>query len=478
MLPQKNIVQNTAFLTAALILQKVIAYIFFLALARLLGASGTGEYVAAFSLTGLFSVFVDLGLSNVLVREIARAPHEAHRYFRNVLGLKLVLGCATFVGLMLIVFLLDFFNASHPSFELIAIAGVVMLVDSLVLSATSVFRGWHNLAYESWAVVVQKVGVLVVGLLVLFAMPSPVNVAMGVLLGGIGGYWLVVTYLKQGFSAPLLPEFDWEVQRSLLLMAWPFAIAGFFAMGYSYFDSIILSVVKGSESVGLYSVASKTMNAFVFIPAAFVAGLYPAMSAAQHDAPRVKELLQIGLRYLLLIGVPMSAGLYVLADQFVSMLGPGYSDAVVAVRILLPSLPLMFLTYPIGSLLNATGRQSTQTAILGFGLLVNISLNVWLIPQYSYVGASVAWSVANVVMLAVGCAVVWRLINVLPLLLTVVRVMLSVIVMVVGLEWLAEALLPVQILFGGVLYISVLFITKEIIRSDISRMLKLVRYGQ
>ena len=87
MLPQKNIVQNTAFLTAALILQKVIAYIFFLALARLLGASGTGEYVAAFSLTGLFSVFVDLGLSNVLVREIARAPHEAHRYFRNVLGL-------------------------------------------------------------------------------------------------------------------------------------------------------------------------------------------------------------------------------------------------------------------------------------------------------------------------------------------------------------------------------------------------------
>lgn len=478
MLPQKNIVQNTAFLTSALVLQKIIAYIFFLSLARLLGASGTGEYVAAFSLTGLFSVFVDLGLSNVLVREIARAPHEANRLFRNVLGLKLLLGFGTFILLLLTVYILNFFGATHPSFELVIVAGVVMLLDSLILSATSVFRGWHNLAYESVAVVVQKIGVLMVGLSVLIWAPSPVNVAFGVLVGGVGGYWLVIKYLRRGFNAPLIPQFDLSVQRSLIVMAWPFAIAGFFAMGYSYFDSIILSVIQGSEAVGLYSVASKTMNAFVFIPAAFVAGLYPAMSAAEGNEARIRELLQIGLRYLLLIGAPMAAGLYVLADQFVSMLGSDYSEAVLAVKILLPSLPLMFMTYPIGSLLNATGRQSKQTAILGFGLLVNLLLNVWLIPQISFIGASVAWSVANVAMFIVGCIVVWSAVSIIPLAITFLRVLMSIGIMIMVLLSLVNMWLPMQIVFGGLAYCLVLLITREVLKSDVVRMIKLFRYGQ
>lgn len=476
----KSIAQNTIYLTSALIVQKIIAYVFFLFIASRLGASGTGAYVAAFSFTGLFSVLVDLGLSNVLVREIARFPNRAEEYLRNAVGLKIVLGIFTFGFLLLTIALLDYFGAEHPPISLVAVAGVVMLLDSMVLTGNSVFRGWQNLKLESIIVVVQKTGVLITGLVVLWWFATAFSLTVAILIGGLAAYVSITRFLATSIPKPWLPKFDWVMQKKLLIMAWPFALAAFFAMGYSHIDSILLSVLKGSESVGLYSVASKTMNAFVFIPSAFIAAIYPAMSEAYAlNRNRLTELTHVSLRFLFMIGAPVAMGLFLLAEPFVGLIGEEYINSVLAVQILLPSLVFMFLTYPIGALLNATDRQVWQTTILGIGLVGNVALNIYLIPQYGFIGASVAWSLTNILMFSVGLIMVGRVVKIFTsrLFISMVKILLAVLVMAVIVSLTSEMFVLLPIILGALVYGFVLFTLRELTYAEIISLVKLVKHG-
>lgn len=476
----KSIAQNTIYLTSALVVQKIIAYVFFLFIASRLGANGTGAYVAAFSFTGLFSVLVDLGLSNVLVREIARFPNKTEEYLRNAVGLKIILGIITLGLLIFTIALLDYFGAEHPPISLVAVAGVVMLLDSMVLTGNSVFRGWQNLKLESIIVVVQKTGVLIAGLVALWWFATAFSLTVAILIGGVVAYFLITRFLATSIPKPWLPKFDWIIQKKLLILAWPFALAAFFAMGYSHIDSILLSVFKGSESVGLYSVASKTMNAFVFIPSAFIAAIYPAMSEAHAlNRDRLTELTHVSLRFLFMIGAPVAVGLFLLAKPFVGLVGEEYANSVLAVQILLPSLVFMFLTYPIGALLNATDRQIWQTGILGVGLVGNVALNIYLIPQYGYIGSSVAWSLTNILMFSVGLIMVGRVVKIFTnrLFISLVKILLAVLAMALIVISTSEMFVLLPIILGAVTYGLLLFVMRELTYAEVTGLFRLVKYG-
>lgn len=467
----QTIAKNTLYLTMALVAQKIISYLFFIIIARTLGKTGIGEYVAAFAYASLCGVIIDAGLSNVLVRELARDQSASERLFRNVVGLKIVFGLLSLAVLTLIVWTLPLFGLNPPDIQLVMIALFAVWLDSVMTSAYSVFRGWQNLTYEAIATIVQKVGILIVGLLVLSVWPSPFNLVVATILGAIFAYGLVFKYLHLKISHPLWPLFDWGTQKYLLQLTRPFALAAFFAVAYSYFDSILLNTLAGSEAVGLYSVASKTMNAFIFIPSAFMAAVYPAMSVSYlEDKTRLSDLLYTSWRYLLIIGAPIATGLYLVADQFVNLVGADYQSSALAIKLLMPSLVMMFLTYPLGSLLNGTNHQRWQTFILGVGLTVNIVLNLWAIPRFGFIGASITWSVTNLLMLCLGVTLVSQIIK-FPykkIAGSLLRILLSIIVMSLTVHLLHNYSLLIIIPLAGLIYFISIVLLKELRASDIS----------
>ena len=76
-----SITRNTAFMTMASVGQKIISLVYFTLIARHIGAEDTGKYFFALAFTTVFVVFVDLGLTNVLVREAAKAREKIQAYF-------------------------------------------------------------------------------------------------------------------------------------------------------------------------------------------------------------------------------------------------------------------------------------------------------------------------------------------------------------------------------------------------------------
>jgi O-antigen/teichoic acid export membrane protein len=392
-----RVVKNTAYLVAAFVGQKVLSFVYFTIVARIVGVEGAGKYFLAVSLTTMFSIFVDLGLANVLVREVAKFPEKAKSLLGNVLGLKVVLALLTVAAVNVTAHLLDY----NPDTTLmISIASAVMVLDSVHLVLYAAMRGFQNLRYEAIGVVSGQLIIITSGT-IFMVLGLPIYYLVIALL--CGSTWNVVWgvfALRRNFGIWPALQFDRTVIRFFWAVTIPFALAGIFSRVYSYIDSVMLSKMISESAVGIYGVAYKIAFAFQFMPMAFAAAVYPAMS--EHyikDRSKLGHLLTVSMVYLLLVVMPLTVGVAALAEPFILLLyGEDFRGSVVPLQLLMGSLIFAFLYWPAGSLLNACDRQAKNTLAMGITMVVNIILNALLIPSLGPVGAAVAALVGNFVL--------------------------------------------------------------------------------
>ena len=389
-----KVAKNTMYLLSGSVGQKILAFVYFAIVARRLGVVGTGQYFTALSFTIIFSIFVDLGLANVLIREVARFPEKAEKLLATVLGIKVVLAVLTVIAVLIAAMILR-----YPSLilTLIAMASVVMVLDATHLVFYATMRGFQNLRYEAIGVLSGQIITIVAGtFFLLLRMPVPYLV-VALLCGSV---WNVVwsgTMLYRAFGVRPRFSYDSALVRFFIRVTIPFALAGIFSRIYSYIDTVMLSKMVGDAAVGIYSAAYKITFAFQFLPMAFAAAMYPAMSDyAAHQSTKLAELYATVQKYLLLIVLPLTTGIFLLAGQIiVLMYGTSYRSAIPALQVIIFSLIFAFLYWPSGSLLNASDRQKQNTVVMGVTMCANIIANIVLIPRFGPVGAAISALIGN-----------------------------------------------------------------------------------
>ncbi len=404
------LVRNTSYFTLALVAQKVISFLYFTFLARLLGPESIGRYVFALSLTTLFSVLLDLGLSNVLTRQVAREPSQASRYVRLVIGFKLTAMIAV-VGLAVVFVWL----AGYPILtrQLVYIASVIMVLDSFTLTAYSTIRGLHNLSWESIGTVLMQVVLAGVGVTVSFFTFDLrwFMAALGV--AALVNCFYSLWQLRWRYNINLKPLWDKVDYKFIAKLTWPFALAAILTRIYGYLDTIILSLLQGDRAVGIYSVAYKITFALQFIPAAFSASLFPGFSFYyQVSNEKLSQTFMRGLVYLTGISVPISLGIIAIAPEMIAVVYPAFKDSILPLQILIFSLIWLFMTYPLGALLPACDRQLRQTGNLALAAGSNLIFNLFLIPLFGPVGAATASLLSTVILLIAGWLVAKNLVTI------------------------------------------------------------------
>lgn len=396
--------QSTVYMTAASIGQKIISFVYFAIIARSLGAEDTGKYFFALSFTTIFVVFVDLGLTNVMVREGAKIKEKISDFVSSVLFIKFFLGIFAY---SIMVFVLILLHYEMDTRTLVFISGITMLSDSLQLTLYGTLRALGNIKYEALGIVSGQFITLVLGTLFLyFKLPAyflMVAFLVPSLLNTLFAY-IITTHV---YHVELRPRYSREILFYIIPIAIPFALATVFGRIFSYSDSIILSKIAGDIAVGWYSVPYKIAYAFQFIPFALIAGLYPRMSEYfVHDHKRLAEVFSQGLRYLLVISLPMSVGIIILAkDIITTFFGVQYAPSVLPLQILMCGVIASYLNTLLGALLNATGKQKIQTTFIGVVMVVNILLNLAFIPRIGVVGAALSGTLGNLLLLIISWAV-------------------------------------------------------------------------
>jgi len=463
-----QVAKNTLLLTIASIGQKIIAFVYFLFLARIMMPDATGQYYLALSVTTIFSVVADFGLTPVVIREIAKDHTRAKSILAHAMGLKVPFMGLAACGAILAGKMLGY---SISVQWLIAFATVVLMLDALHLLFYGVLRGYQNLRIESIGVFTGMMTTAIVGAFVLWFHPTLTFLVFALFCGSsmnviIAG-WKVV---RQIGWAGLMPAYS-TTTLWLLKTAIPFALAAVFIKVYSYVDTIFISKYLDTIAVGLYAVAYKFTYAFQFLPLAFTAALYPGMSAlAQKDTVMLEKVLHKSLWYMAIISAPIVFGLYAVAPEAVALAGDSYGDAARVLKVLVFVLIPIFLDFPVGSLLNASGYQSVKTTIMGVTMIINVALNALLIPLLGILGAAYAAIVSFTFLFGAGLFVLPRIIpslsyvsilkKLLPIYLSAAIMLMMVLVLKPLIGWV------LVIPLGGIVYLAGLVISGSIKRND------------
>lgn len=408
-----SIARNTTYLTAALIGQKVLSALYVPILARLVGISVTGDYLGALSFTTLFAVFLDIGLTPAFIRSTARDQTEGRRRFQEIITFKLLAACVVLAALFGSVWWLSAVGRSHPDIRFLQWAAFAMVLDSLTSTSYAFFRGMQRLEFESFGTILHRLIVMIVGITGLVLGAPPLVAIIAVVSGSIANFLYATFHLwRQGIQWHF--HLPWARLKFLLREAWPFGLAAILAAIYSSSDNILLSIFTGRHDVGLYGTAAKIVVAFQVIPAALVAAIFPAMSAAFiSDRDRLQRIFTSSMQYLMIVVIPVAVVIPLLAHDII-LLGwkKVWLEAVWPLQVLTLGLPFLFLNFPVGYLLNASNKQTRNTINIAITVIINISSNLLFINAYGYKAVTINAVVSSALLFFLGLLQVRKIIDV------------------------------------------------------------------
>lgn len=465
--------KNTSYLTVAFLIQKLLTFFYFIYIARTLDDSALiGKYNYALSFASIFSIIIDFGLGPVLTREIAKNPHNEQDFLKKVLGLKIPLLVVALVAMWAttaIIHLRKPFDVLD--FQLLAVASVIIVLDSFTFTLFSVFRGRQILKYEAAGITIYQLIIVAAGSLFLFFRLPLYTLLLAITLGSLFHFFYSLLLVVFSANLRVRPVLDKAFILPTLKIAWPFAIAGIFFKLSGQVDTVMLKVLAGDQYTGWYTIALKLTTALTVLPGALATSYFPAVSHYfEHDPKRVPYLFERAMLYLMIISLPISFGVYVIADEFVKLYGTAYGASADALKIFMVSLVFVFLNYPVGNLLNAANRQLLNTMNMGIALFINVGLNIFLIPRYTFMGASVAAAISSIVLLLLGLPHVYRKIHfrIGTLVKCLSQTILASLLMALAVAQLQYTLpLPILILSGAILYFFILMALGTIKTADL-----------
>lgn len=389
-----TVTQNTSFLTAASILQKVISFVYFTIIARVVGVENTGVYFFAITFTTIFTVVADFGMGPVLTREVARYPDRTEQYLQTAFWSKVIFGILSYG---LVVFFVNVLDYPFLTKLLVSVSGITMFFDNLHAAFYSVFRARKNLIYESIGIVVSQAITLIVGSLALFNHWHLYWLILAYTIPAFLNFIFSAYFLKKTYGLSYRFVFNLSIFKMFLGFALPFALAGIIGRLYSYSDSLLMSKMLSAQELGWWSVPYKITFAFQFVPVALSASVYPVMSELfLTQKEKIGDLFLKSWRYLFTIVFPISFGLMALATPvIIKLYKPQFSPAIPVLRILLISLIFGYLSFITGATLNASNKQKTQTSLLGLSLVINVITNLILLPKIGIMGAAFAALLSN-----------------------------------------------------------------------------------
>lgn len=382
------IVKNWLSLSFVAIVSKLLSFILTIYIARYLGDVGLGKYSFALAFTGLFIIFSDIGLSRLTIREVARDKLRAESYLSNAATIKSILSLATFG---LIFFIINLLNYPVDTTVVVYIIGLSAILHSFARLFQAIFNAFERMEYETITTAVELLIVVGLGVCVLILGYGLIGLAYVILIASIINVLFSLFITIKVFTKPKF-KIDWKFWKSTVKEALPFGLTTAFVTVYFQIDTVMLSIMKDDAVVGWYNAAYRLIFALMFIPTAFVGSIFPIISrffvSSQNS---LKVAYEKTFKYLIIIGIPLAIGTTILADRIVLIIyGKDFNNSVVALQILIWVALLMFLTYLIGTVLESVNRQGRVSKVAGINALVNVFLNLLLIPKFSFIGASVA----------------------------------------------------------------------------------------
>ncbi len=381
---------------------RALFWVFWIVVLRRIGPGGNGDYAFAANLLAYFAVVVDFGLGTLVTRDVARDAAGLQRIFRTALALRmrlLAVSMPVMVGIALI-----YWATGTIDGRALLTTGVLAL--GLPLAAVNqayaaVYDAWERI--DRRALVVAGTSALTVGLgLVLLAAGLGV---VGIALAGLisSGVTLIALGRPVGFG--LLRQSVGTRRddlRQLVRHALPLMLNSLLATAFIQIDILILQALQGTTVVGHYNAAYKFLNAMNVLPAAVVLAAFPLMARAAGNPAELARWFTRAWRVLVTAAAGLVVLFFIFAEPWIdTLLGPEFlPETAIALAILIWFLPLSYLNGTLQYVVIASDRQAKLTPAFLVATLVNLGMNLALVPIWGFAAAAATTIGSEVVLLA------------------------------------------------------------------------------
>ncbi len=463
----QRVFKNLSVLFISQMLSYVLGFFTLVYTARYLGVGGFGTLSLALAFTGIFAVSMDLGLSTLAVREVARDKSITKDYVSNVTTLKILLSLFTFG---LIFFTLQLFGYNHQTLQVIYLISIYTIFSTFSQMFYAIFQAHEKMEYQSIGVILASSLVLIGILLAIHFKFNIVQFSSVYTLVGAFVFIYALSSFSIKFNFPRI-KFDYKKLKDLISEAWPFAITTISLNLYLWTDTIILSLIKGPDAVGLYNAAYKLIIILLFIPVMFNNALYPLMSQYYVSSKEsLKFTFEKLFKIMIIFALPIGVGTLLIANKVIILVyGDPFIGAVIALQILIWSSVLIFARSPFERLLESTNRQLLITKIFIIGVIFNILLNLIFIPKYSYIAAGIITVLTDILVLSLLIyttrdleILVSKIIRI-----NILKIIIASLIMGFILKYLSNLNLFILISIGIVIYVILLFLLRVIDNEEI-----------
>jgi O-antigen/teichoic acid export membrane protein len=387
-------IANTLFRSGAETVGRLASLALFVEAGRTLGQSGLGAFVFAVAFLGFVMVAVNLGVDRWLLRAIAREHSASDQLFFNVLSLKLALALPLLAAALLVLHLAGYSHLAQAT--TLALAPGVFS-DSVARSQLGVFLAHERAAPPSFADAVQRIISAALGIAALKVGYGVVAVAGAYSIGSTIGVLIGFVLLARtvGVPARTLNPGRW---RAIAAQSIPFASQDVFTVLLARMDMLLLSVIATQAILGRYGAAYRLFESSLVLTYALSGAFSPMFTYLGRDtSPSLGFMFQRAIKLALALLMPVAVVLAVLAGPICRLLyGPAFAASATPLRILAPAVVLLGVVTLTTSLMVSRENPRRMVWLSAAIALVNIVLNLILIPLYSDTGAAVAMLVSEV----------------------------------------------------------------------------------
>ena len=364
---------------------------------RVIEPEGIGQVNFFSSIIGYISLFTCLGIPMYAVREIARDRNDVVKMNRTAIEILLLHALLSLAGYLIVAVLC----LTVPQ---IKVDIPLFLILSLTIFFTAIGCEWFYQGIEDFKYITIRgliVKVVSVALLFLFVKTKDdliyygAYTVVGILGGNIFNFFRLRKYIHKKniiFSKlnisrhikPVLQVFSFNVVTSVYLQLNP----------------VLLGFFKGTLAVGYFTAATKIMSVVMKLSSCLGVVMMPRTSnlIAEHKEEEFNKLIQKSYDFTIAISLPLTCGLLVAAPYIIKVLcGQEFIPATFASQVIAPIILMVGISNVMGiQVLYPKGKIKTVIHCCLIGAIVDLLLNIILIPFFSYDGTAIAYLGAEV----------------------------------------------------------------------------------
>lgn len=389
-----KIKKNSFFSLVSIASRLVANFVVFLILARYYGPEVFGQFTFAHTLATTFLLFADFGFDILLTTEVAKSQKKASKIFQQIFSLKLIFTFAALVGMLVFSAL---FNLSEASRELTVIFSFFMVFTTLTNFFYAFFKGFEKLEYESVISFIINIGLIIFTGASIYFRVDVFYVAIGFAFSRFAGFLLGIKFsykLAPDIKYKLLFEGFKNIRGKMLIFGFHFL----FSFLFFQLDTILIALLKGDYYVGIYQSVFKLIMLPLVLPEIFINVLLPLLSRLSiENYEQWKKVGRLMSKILFIVIIPISLILYIYSEQIISIIyGSGnYIEAIDVLKVFAVIIFVRFCLEPFALMLTTSDRQIIRMYVVIGATILNLILNIIIIPHYGVFGAAVVSLICN-----------------------------------------------------------------------------------